>query len=224
MVIVIIVIVALLISLAAVILACTLSQRGPRGDQGCTGVTGSGGTNGETGLIGAQGATGAAGATGASLNPFIPFAMGPMGSFGVSVSTDTGGGIALAFGGCNGAGNTVLGSPEMGFDAMESMAFSVPRDTTFQNLSVRIVVDSAGLTGTVRVALWTSPCDVVDFQETALIAEQTLSAVSGPVTYCFFNDVDTTLLPAGDIAVLWISTVENITVTMLRCSGSVGYV
>jgi hypothetical protein len=195
------------------------ARTGPTGMTGSVGPTGSTGCTGNTGPQGVPGTavnTGATGATGPMMPFFIPFAIGPVGPNGVEVGQDGFGGFAMSFGICNGAA-TIFGIPEFGQDAMSSLAFTATRSGTLRNLFVRVLASSDTLSGTLRMGIWTSPCDPVLFVESDLYVEQSITS-DQPTNFCLSNQSDLIPVNAGDQIVLFVSTVENLVIRVYRCS------
>jgi hypothetical protein len=182
------------------------------------GSTGNTGVAGPTGPQGVPGTAVNTGATGPTTPWLIPFAVGPVGSNGVDVGQGEGGGLAVAFGSVNGAG-AVIGNPEVGQAAMETLAFCVPATGTVQNLFVRIVASTdVGVTGTIRAGIWSSPCDTLNFTESLVFCETGVNDT--PTTLCMSDLTNTLTVGENDQVVLWVSVVESETVHVMRCSGS----
>lgn len=197
---------------------------GPAGLQGATGVTGATGIQGATGATGATGPTGVPGAPGTATNtgatgPVLPipiqFAAGPLGP-GIFIGASTGGGLALGLGSSDGASAPLM--PSAGFAAMNNMARINTHTGTLNNLRVHLNGASTNISTDVNVGLWTAPCtDDQTWTETPLVATQTVSTQTG---YCFGNALDSVLLGADDLYVIWVETTDELQDPLLLSSVS----
>jgi hypothetical protein len=224
--------------------------RGERGEVGATGAAGPEGFSLDvTGVTGGvmiisefnvafipAGTIGPTGPRPSAYRGFlIPFALGPVGETGLDAGEGESGGFAMSFGRVSGLG---LGS-EVGQAAMESLAFPIPESGSIHSLHVHLVAalspsdptmndatdatDATGSTGdgggTLRVGIWTSQRDPINFTESSLFCETKLTGTHS--IYSLSDSTGNLPVKAGDLLVLFVSTLGNIAANIKRCNATV---